>query len=421
VPRLHRDRITWLIYLQLGIWGYFLYGFGPVVPLLRDEQHVGSGVASLHSVALAVGALVGGAVFPGLSRRLGRGRAMWLGLTGLAAGIVALCLLRPVVATVGSTLVLASFGTVLLSGVVAALGERHGPAGPAAIAEANAIASGLGAVAPLVVGATVAAGLTWRPAIAAVVAMIALVALAARIFRVPLPSGSSPPPPRVPPHSTVPVVRSGTGRLPVGYWLAWFLMCCTGSVEVCLNLWAGDVLRHHAGMSAGGAATAVSAIVGGMCLGRVAGGRLAQRVPAPRLLLAALGVSLAGFAIFWLAIVPGLAIAGLAVAGLGNGVHYPLAIGMALRLSPGREDQAASRASYAMAVGFGIAPFALGAFADRVGAHSAFLLVPLFLAVAAGLVLPLARRLTAAAEQRPAAASPVCQAPAVAGSAGVAG
>jgi MFS family permease len=392
VPRLHRDRITWLIYLQLGIWGYFLYGFGPVVPLLRDEQHVGSGVASLHSVALAAGALVGGAVFPGLSRRLGRGRAMWLGLAGVGAATVALCLLRPVAATIASTLVLASFGTVFLSGVVAALGERHGPAGPAALAEANAIASGMGAVAPLVIGATVAAGLTWRPAIAAVVGMIALVALAARIFRVPLPAGSSPPPPRV---------GSGTGRLPGGYWLAWFLMCCTGSVEVCLNLWAGDVLRHHAGMSAGGAATAVAGIVGGMCLGRVGGGRLAQRVPASRLLLAALAVSLAGFALFWLATVPALAVAGLGIAGLGNGMHYPLAIGMALRLSPGREDQAASRASYAMAVGFGIAPFVLGAFADRVGAHTAFLLVPLFLAAAAALVVPLARRL-AAAEPHPA-------------------
>jgi fucose permease len=180
-------------------------------------------------------------------------------------------------------------------------------------------------------------------------------------------------------------------------------MCCTGSVEVCLNLWAGDVLRHHAGMSAGGAATAVSAIVGGMCLGRLACGRLAQWVPAHRLLLAALGVSLAGFALFWLATVPGLAIAGLAVAGLGNGLHYPLAIGMALRVSPGREDQAASRASYSMAVGFGIAPFVLGAFADRVGAHAAFLLVPLFLAGAAGLVVALGRRLA----QRPVPAAEV--------------
>jgi fucose permease len=397
VPRLRRDRITWLIYLQLGIWGYFLYGFGPVVPLLRDEQHVSRSVASLHSVALAAGALIGGAVFPALSRRFGRGFSMWLGLYGTAAGVVALCLLRPVAATVASTLMIASFGTVLLSGVVAALGERHGPAGPAALAEANAIASGLGAVAPLVVGVTVAAGLTWRPAIAVVVGMTALLALSARIFRVPLPKGSS----------TVQLVRTGTGRLPVGYWLAWFLMCCTGSVEISLNLWAGDVLRNHAGMSASGAATAVAGIVGGMCLGRLLGGRLAQRVPAPRLLLGALGVSLAGFGLFWLATAPVLAIAGLAIAGLGNGMHYPLAIGMALRLSPGREDQAASRASYAMAVSFGIAPFALGAFADRVGAHTAFVLVPLLLAGAALLVLPLGRRLATDADRTAPAAQPV--------------
>jgi len=46
-----------------------------------------------------------------------------------------------------------------------------------------------------------------------------------------------------------------------------------------------------------------------------------------------------------------------------------------------------------MAVGFGIAPFVLGAFADRVGAHAAFLLVPLFLAGAGALVVPLRRRL----------------------------
>ena len=385
MPRLLRDRITWLTYLLLGIWGYFLYGFGPVVPLLRDEQHVSRSVASLHSVALAAGAVVGGAAFPALARRLGRGTAMWWGMAGTAAGVTALCVFRPVAATVACVLVIAAFGTVLISGVVATLGERHGPTGPAAIAEANALACGLGALAPVVIGVTVAAGLTWRPAIALVPALVVLVAVGARILRVPLPEGSS----------TVELVRSGTGRLSVGYWLAWLVMSCTGSVEVCLNLWAGDVLRNHAGMAASGAATAVSGIVGGMCLGRVVGGRLAQRVPAPRLLLGALALSLAGFAVFWLGTAPALAVAGLTVAGFGNGMHYPLAIGMALRLSPGREDQAAARASYAMAVSFGIAPFVLGAVADRVGAHTAFVLVPAFLAAAAGLVVPLARRLTA--------------------------
>jgi len=96
VPRLRRDPVTWLVYAQLGAWAYFLYGFSPVVPLLRDEQHVTRGEASLHSLALATGALVAGAVSPYLVRRLGRGNAMWLCLGGAVAGVAAFCLVRPI-------------------------------------------------------------------------------------------------------------------------------------------------------------------------------------------------------------------------------------------------------------------------------------------------------------------------------------
>lgn len=424
MPRLVRDAATWLIYAQLGIWGYFLYGFTPVIPLLRDEQHVSRSVASLHTMALAAGALIGGAAFPWLARRIGRGVAMWLGLAGVAVGVIAFCLFRPVAATVGSVLVIASLGTLLLSGVVAALGERHGAAGPAAIAEANAIACALGAVAPLVVGASVAAGLTWRPAVAVVVALIGLAALVALTFGVrlgsarPAVAGTVAAPvgelsliPAAAPQR--PISRPGRRpALPAGYWIAWVLMCFTGSVEVCVNLWAGDVLRNHAGMSASAAATAVSGIVGGMCIGRLVGGRIALRVAAARILTYVLAVSAAGFALFWVATVPWLAVGGLIVCGLGNGMHYPLAIGMALQVSTGLEDQAAARSSYSMAVGFSAAPLALGAIADRVGAHTAFLLVPVFLAVAGALVLPLARQLRPAVAPAPLAAAATSGAPA---------
>jgi fucose permease len=426
MPRLRRDSVTWLIYVQLGVYGYFLYGFSPVVPLLRDEQHVSRGVASLHSTALAAGAPLGGAAFPALSRRLGRGATMWLGLAGVALGVVSFCALRPIAATLASTLFTASFGTLLLSGVVAALGERHGPAGPAAIAEANALACGLGAVAPLVIGATVAAGLTWRPGLAVVVVLIGLVALAALIFRVRLPDRRTavvltpepivvpvPPPPATHPgRPPAPGQPPAPGRLPAAYWLAWLLMSCTGSVEVCLNLWASDVLRSRAGLSPGAAATVVSGIVGGMCLSRIIGSRVALRVPAPRLLLIVLAVSLAGFALFWTSTAPVPAVAGLILCGLGNGMHYPLAIGIALRLCPGQEDRAASRASYTMAIGFGLAPLALGAVADRIGAHGAFVLVPAFLAGAAVLAGWLVRRLPAPAGVSPLAAPAAANAPA---------
>lgn len=44
--KLVRDPFTLLTYAQLGIFGYFLHGFGPVVPLLRDEQGTSRAVAS---------------------------------------------------------------------------------------------------------------------------------------------------------------------------------------------------------------------------------------------------------------------------------------------------------------------------------------------------------------------------------------
>jgi MFS family permease len=381
VPRLLRDPVTWLVYAQLGAYAYFLYGFSPVVPLLRDEQHVSRGVASLHSVALAAGAVLAGALFPSLARRAGRGNAMWLSIGGAAAGVAAFCLARPIWLTVPSVFVASVFGSMLIAGVVATLGERHDAAGPTAIAEANAVACGTGAVAPLVVGATVSAGLTWRPALAAVIGLIAAVAVAAVVFRVRIPGGA-------PAGAARP-----TGRLPFGYWIAWVLMCFTGSVEVCLNLWSSDLLRTDTGVSSGAAATAVSGIIGGMALGRVVGGRIALRVAAPRLLLVMLGVSLAGFALFWSASLPALAVTGLIVMGFGNGMHYPLGIGMALRVCGGRTDQAAAAASYGLAVSFGLAPFLLGAVADHIGPRLAFLFVPSLLAIAALLVVPLARHL----------------------------
>ncbi|PWR11485.1 MFS transporter, partial [Micromonospora sicca] len=400
MPRLTHDKITLLAYAQLGLWGFFNYGFGPVVPLLRDEQGSSAAVAGLHSTGIAVGALLGGALFAPIARRLGRGPAIWLGLAGVAAGVAALGALHPLPATIAAVAVIATFGMMVISGVNVVLTARHGDAAPAALAEANAACAGMGILAPLVIGASMDAGLGWRPVMFVEVGLIALVALAALTFRVPLPqaapaAAAADQPVGVTAAASAPadqpirtaVDRPGTGgnpaasrsadagagdltgdgprraaadRLPRAYWIAWVLMAVTGSIEVCLSLWTADVLRSHAGLSAGGASAAVAAIVCGMFAGRVAGGRVALRWPPVPLLLAALTVSLAGFALFWVAPMGWLAVTGLLVLGLGNALHYPLAISIALAVAGPAADKAAGWASYSMGVGFGIAPVGLG-------------------------------------------------------------
>jgi fucose permease len=140
------------------------------------------------------------------------------------------------------------------------------------------------------------------------------------------------------------------------------------------------------------ATAALSAVIGGMCLGRLVGSLLLQRIAAPQALLGALSVSALGFAVFWFAPTAWLAFVGLVILGLGNALHFPLGIALVVAHSGGQPDLAVSRSAYATALAFAVSPFALGVVADRVGPHLAFLLVPLFLAGAATAAWQLVRR-----------------------------
>jgi MFS family permease len=373
VPRLVRNPLTWLIYVQLGLYAYFLYGFGPVVGFLKDEQGTSYALASLHSTAMAVGAMAGGAVFPRLSATFGRGRVMWASLAGIALCVllfVTVPALYPVTLTLTAG---AAFGGIcVVSCVVVTLSQMHGPAGPAAISEANAFAVGAGLAAPLVIGLSVKAGLGWRGGVAVLIGLVLLTALVARLLRI---------------TSTASPAQTGAkaekSPLPAAYWLAWTMMVMTGAVEIVLSLWTALVLRERASFSPAAAAAAVSAILLGMLVGRTLGARLALRVRPIALYFAALAISLIGFSLFWLFVQPVPAVAGLFIVGLGNAMHYPLAIALALAVAPGSADRAAGVASYGMGLSFGVGPLLLGLLADKVGAHKALLLVPIFIAAAA--------------------------------------
>lgn len=437
MPTLVRDRLTWLTFAQLGVYGYFLYGFGPSVPLLRDELGVSNAVSGLHGTALAAGSALAGVVFAPLVARVGRAGALRLGLLGLAAGVLGYCLSPVLPMTLGGALVCGLFGSFVVTGSVVVLGARHGAAGPAAISEANAGAAGAGLVAPLLIGAGVSAGLGWRPGVllAAVAAVVvwAVSVLAARRPVAPVPVGG--------PGALVPAELSadlgtdvsadlsadlGTGpaagaptavgtvagtadegpadapgRLPARYWLAWLVLVFCIAVEFCLVFWAADGLREHTGASSATATAGVTAVVAGMFAGRLAGGRIALRVAPGRLLLAAIALSAAGFAAFWASSATIPALAGLVVAGTGVALHFPLGATRAVAASGGRPDRGAARVSLAAGLASGAAPFGLGALADEVGTHTAFLLVPVLLVAAAACVL------ASAGDPAPAEAEPV--------------
>jgi predicted MFS family arabinose efflux permease len=371
VTEIARDRLTWLTYAQLGTYGYFIYGFGPTVPLLRDEQDVSRTVSGLHGTALAVGSLLSALVIPAAVRRYGRGPVMWGGMAGLCAGIVCYTASDALELTMLGAFLGGYFGSMVVVPTAAVLSDHHGAAGPSAISEANAIAAGVGTVAPLMIGLAVALGAGWRWGMLGLLPVVALIGVVGRGQRLP------PPPERVGDEPTA------GRRLPRRFWIGWATVTAFIAVEFSLTLWTADILRDRFGLGSAAASAGVFTIVGGMCLGRVVGARLALRLDVGRLLQLALAVCGTGFAVFWVTTSTPLALVALLVVGLGISVLYPLGIARAIELSEGQPDKATARGGLGAGLAAAGGPFVLGALADRVGIHGAFLVVPALLAFAA--------------------------------------
>jgi MFS family permease len=390
---LHRDGPTWLIYVQLSLYAYFLYAFAPSVTLQRDEEHVRDTVAGLHGTAYAAGVIVVGVLGARILDAIGRGRALWLFLGALCVSITIYASVPVLPVTlIGALLCGASASGVTIT-VGAALVERHGPAGPAAVTEANALAAAAGLIGPLLVGASVHLGYGWRPAVLLVIVLIAALFLLRRLFGARDASGAThgesetvrtiaP----IPVHrgDRGPTPSNGAPRRPLGrqFWLGWSVIVLCVGVEFSMTLWAAQLLRDRSGAGKALAATGVTAIVGGMCVGRVLGSRLARRYRLDGLLFAAFALTAVGFALFWVATTPLVAFAGLAITGLGMAVHYPLSLSRTIGAATGQADRASSIATLGTGIAIGVAPFLLGFLSDTVTVRYAFLLVPAFLALA---------------------------------------
>lgn len=395
---LHRDGPTWLLYIQLSLYAYSLYAFAPSVTLLRDEEHIRDTVAGLHGTAYAVGVVVVGLLGARILDAVGRRRALWLFLGVLCLSIAIYASVPVLPVTLAGALLCGAAASGVTITVGAALVDRHGPAGPAAVTEANALAAAAGLIGPLAVGASVHLGYGWRPAVLLVIVLIAALFLLRRLFGLPVSSHpvsshvGRPDPGTARAIQTPPAQRPGRGatppdraaRRPLGrqFWLGWWVLVLCVGIEFSMTLWAAQLLRDRSEAGKALAATGVTAIVGGMCVGRVLGSRLARRYRLDGLLFTAFGLTAIGFALFWLATMPVVAFAGLAITGLGMALHYPLSLSRAIGAAPGQADRASSIATLGGGIAIGVAPLFLGFLADTVTVRYAFLLVPAFLALA---------------------------------------
>ena len=366
-----RDPATWMTYGLVGYFAFMETVLGPIMPFLRTELDIGYTTASLHFSAFALGAVLLGLFGDRVAGRWGRLASLWGGAFGMSAGAVVLVSGPSPWGTIPAAFAMGLCGALVLVTSQALLSDRHGEYGAVAVTESNVTASACAIAAPLLVGASTAAGLGWRAALA--VPAAALLLLAAVSFLKP---------PDIPQETVKSAERDGDGHtLPARYWALWALVALGVASEWCVAYWGADFLADGTGLNRPAAATSLTAFFAAMLLGRVASSRLARTLSPTVLLAATLGLALVGFPLFWFS--PGsiLTLAGLFITGLGIGGVYPLGISAAIASVPGNSDAAAAR----LAIGGGgailVAPFVLGALADRIGIATAFgIVIPMLLA-----------------------------------------
>lgn len=371
-----RDPITWSAYGLVGYFAFMETVLGPAMPFLRGELGLGYAAASLHFSAFALGAVLLGFFGDRIVGRWGRHAGLWGGAAGMAAGAMLLISSPGAWGTVPATFVMGVCGALLLVTSEALLSDRHGEWGAVALSESNVTASACAIAAPLLVGAFAAAGLGWRFALLAPVA--ALVLLAALSYSQPMGG-----PIRTADSGPRPRARN----LPSLYWALWALISLGVASEWCIAYWGADFLAGGTDLARPGAAAALTVFFVAMLTGRVAGSRLARVVPPTVLLAATLCLALVGFPLFWLSAGTALTLTGLFLTGLGIGSVYPLGVSAALAAASDNRDAAAARLAVAGGGAVLLAPFALGALADRVGIGAAFGIVPPMLLAAVSLAL----------------------------------
>ncbi len=386
------------LYGWFAVWGWLLYSFNPSVPLLARELGVSNAVAGLHGTAIAGGAILASALTPRLVTRFGRQATLVAAGPMVAVGTIALVTGRGIAWTLIGVLVLASGANVAVSSAQAGLAMHHGARSSASLTEAVGVGSTVGLFGPLAVGAGVAVGWGWRPAVAvtAVFALAAAVAIArlpargplarpVRREQAPLELGGAHLPASAPTRATR---QPTSSRRLLGSSLFYLAaLVAAVALETATTFWATDLLIEHAGAGPGVAAAAVAGLVAGMSAIRFVVGPLSLRIAPVHLLAVSFGVAVVGWSVLWTATTPSVAFAGLVLAGLGYGAQYPLAISLFLVTAPGATDRAQARATFAGGLAFGSAPFVLGALADAVGTHTAFLLVPVLAVLGAAAAL----------------------------------
>lgn len=365
-----RNRVTWLAYLMLAYIAVNQSILGPLMPFLRSDLDLNYTQGGLLPAALAIGLIFSGLMSDWLARRLSRRVVFWGGSIGLVLSVVMLARGRTFESIFIAALGIGFSSSLTQVMIQALLSDQHGERRAIAITEANVAASLSTTLTPLIIGGMPLLGLDWR--LISLLPLSLLTLLGIFFHRDAIADGRGP------------QIESASlkTRLPFFFWLYWLVLLLVGAVEMAIVVWATDFLANIAGLGPTHAALAFGAFPAAMLTGRLLGTRLTKRWPSQTLLPLALGVTLIGFPVFWLARSAVFNIAGLFITGLGVANLYPLTLSLAVGMAAEQSNQASARASLAVGTALLGVPLFLGWLSDRIGIQIAYGIVIIFAVLA---------------------------------------
>ena len=375
----HRDNLTWLSYLSLAFYAYFLNVLGPITPFLKEELSLSYTVSSFHFTAFAVGILLIGAGGHFVIQRIGRWRSLWIGMIGISLGAVLLLVGNTAVITIGASFLMGLVGSLILAIVPAALSDGHGELRAIALAEANMLSSIAATAAPLMVGWFAHSIGGWRMAlgIVAFTPILLFSSIGRRASSI---------------KATTIEERAGLiNSLSTLFWTYWVALVLGVSIEFCMIFWGANYLEQVLGMSKADAAQALSLFLGAMIVGRVMGSQLVKQYAASVIAIISILISSVGFFVFWRTNHAFTGLIGLFTTGLGVANLYPMILSLAIGAADGNTIQASARTTLASGTAILTLPLILGSLADAVGIRSAYSVV-VFLLVSVFLICLLAGR-----------------------------
>ena len=358
--------------LQTGVFGIFMGGFGPAIPLLREDQGTSAAVAGLHGTALGIAAIIAGYINAPLVHRYGRYKSLWIGSVIFNIGAFSFVIFPSPWQTIPAILIAGIGVSTIINNAFVYLTEHYGGNAASAVMQANGVNSFFFLVGNFIIGTLASTTISWR------LGLLLCIPFAIGLY---LLLGRQ--------HVSAQVVETHApqkGSLPIRYWLSWIALFFSIAGEFAIQFWSAALVRERTHLGAAASTTLVLAFPLGMALGRWFGASIAPRIGIDARLRSVMILQLVSFIGFWYSRNAVLSFVALLLVGLGTSVQFALSTLRMLRIGYEKPDLAMGLSS--LGAGFAIAgsPFLLGVLADQIGIVRGYLMVPILFAAALAII-----------------------------------